>query len=698
VIPRWLWSCACAGLAIAVLAAIAPAVASGATRIQISGTAAGRMFDGVGAISGGGGNSRYLIDYPEPERSAILDYLFTPDHGAAVQILKVEIGGDGNATDGAESSIEHTQGTVDCDAGYGWWLMEQAKARNPALELYALAWGAPGWTRSFLSRRTITYILQWLRCARGHGLEIDYLAGDQNESPYDHTWTERLRRSLDAAGFAATRIVMAEDNAYHGLWPVAEGLARDPRFNAVTSVIGEHEVCGYPTTGIRCRSTAVARRLGKPLWGTELGGLNSADGGPMLARALIRGYPQARVVAYIMWPLVSAIPPGLPHQRVGLVTAKQPWSGNYRVNAMTYAIAMMTWFTAPGWRYVEGAGGGLGPAGGYARGSYITLRAPQADDWSAIAGPTTMLAAPRGDDWSTIAETTTARGAQRLSFTIGGGLAAQTVHVWRTQPGSARARDWMVRLGDVHPVQRTFGFRLDPGYLYTFTTLSRHGKGAAKPPPARPFGAYVDRPGANPLDDEPVYLMTEEGAFEHRPCATDPARVCTQQMTPQAPVYWRRHAGFPYAVIGDESLRDYTVSSDVLFTHAGSSAGILARYSHRGRSLRVAYFRGYILALRDSGTWQLLKNDPRERVTVLRSGRLATRPGLNRWHRLSLTAQGPALTIRIDGRSLGSALDRDRGYASGIAGIEAGATLAGATWTGTSWPAVQYRNLRVTPR
>ena len=44
---------------------------------------AGRTFDGVGAISGGGGNSRLLIDYPEPQRSQILDYLFKPGYGAA---------------------------------------------------------------------------------------------------------------------------------------------------------------------------------------------------------------------------------------------------------------------------------------------------------------------------------------------------------------------------------------------------------------------------------------------------------------------------------------------------------------------------------------------------------------------------------------------------------------------------------------
>ena len=56
------------------------------------------MFDGVGAISGGGGNSRLLVDYPEPQRGQILDYLFKPGYGAAMQILKVEIGGDTNST------------------------------------------------------------------------------------------------------------------------------------------------------------------------------------------------------------------------------------------------------------------------------------------------------------------------------------------------------------------------------------------------------------------------------------------------------------------------------------------------------------------------------------------------------------------------------------------------------------------------
>src|SRR6266550_6000756 len=110
--------------------------AAAATTISINGTAAGRTFDGVGAISGGGGNSRLLIDYPEPQRSQLLDYLFKPGYGASLQILKLEIGGDTNSTDGAEPSIEHSKGVVNCNAGYEFWLAEQAKQRNPNIKLY----------------------------------------------------------------------------------------------------------------------------------------------------------------------------------------------------------------------------------------------------------------------------------------------------------------------------------------------------------------------------------------------------------------------------------------------------------------------------------------------------------------------------------------------------------------------------------
>src|SRR5262249_22749111 len=86
------------GTTVSAVPAVGPAAVpaagpgTGAT-VTIDGADPGPAFQGIGAISGGGGNSRLLIDYPPGERARILDYLFSPHFGAALQMLKLEIGG-----------------------------------------------------------------------------------------------------------------------------------------------------------------------------------------------------------------------------------------------------------------------------------------------------------------------------------------------------------------------------------------------------------------------------------------------------------------------------------------------------------------------------------------------------------------------------------------------------------------------------
>jgi hypothetical protein len=91
-----------------------------AQRIPIDFSQAGRTFDGVGALSGGGGTSRLLYDYAEPQRTEILDALFDPGHGSSPQILKVEIGGDGQSTEATEASHMHTRNDENYHRGYEW--------------------------------------------------------------------------------------------------------------------------------------------------------------------------------------------------------------------------------------------------------------------------------------------------------------------------------------------------------------------------------------------------------------------------------------------------------------------------------------------------------------------------------------------------------------------------------------------------
>lgn len=84
------------------------------------------------------------MDYTEPWRSQILDYLFKPGFGASFQ-LKLEIGGGANSSDGPQPSINPTGRQVRCNAGYEFAIARQAVARNPGIKLYGLQWSAPDW-------------------------------------------------------------------------------------------------------------------------------------------------------------------------------------------------------------------------------------------------------------------------------------------------------------------------------------------------------------------------------------------------------------------------------------------------------------------------------------------------------------------------------------------------------------------------
>jgi hypothetical protein len=158
------------------------ALASAAT-ISLNISDLGHSFDGIGALSGGGGVTRLLIDYPPALQQDIYDILFKPNAGASLQVLKVEIGGDTQSTEGTESSHSHVRGDLNCSRGYEWSVLREARKRNPAIKTYGLSWGVPGWIgdgagdgQGYYSGDNIKYHLDWLDCSvNTHGIEIDML-------------------------------------------------------------------------------------------------------------------------------------------------------------------------------------------------------------------------------------------------------------------------------------------------------------------------------------------------------------------------------------------------------------------------------------------------------------------------------------------------------------------------------------------
>ena len=98
--------------------------------------------------------------------------------------------------------------------------MVEARKRNPAIQLYALSWGWPGYLRKGTKATNpftdfnlaADYLTSWLDIAnKSYNLTIDFI-GIWNEmyfGPYD--FLPFFRKALDTAGFANTKLIVADD-------------------------------------------------------------------------------------------------------------------------------------------------------------------------------------------------------------------------------------------------------------------------------------------------------------------------------------------------------------------------------------------------------------------------------------------------------------------------------------------------------
>ena len=619
----------------------APANSDLSTVIHVDGSDGGRVFGGVGAISGGGGNSRLLIDYPPAQRDQILDYLFKPGYGASLQVLKIEIGGDANSTDGAEPSIEHTRGVINCSAGYEFWLAEQAKLRNPNIKLYGLAWAAPGWIGGgrFWSQDMVGYLMSWLDCAKAHGLSIDYLGG-WNERGFNKEWYENLHTALVARH---SKIQVVGDDSG---WQVADAMVEDPEFAKSIDIIGVHYSCqgGDGGSAKSCHSTQNALKLDKPLWDSESGSQDDDSGAGPLVRAITRGYIDAKMSGLLNWPLLAAITSNLPYPTVGIMVAPQPWSGHYTVGKSLWVMAQIAQFTEPGWQFLEDGAGYL--ADDRKNGSYISLRSS------------------RGDDATTIVETTTAARPSQATFIINTSLQNKAVHVWSTNLDAPAGKGDFLHGADLHPdASGRYQFTLLPGYIYTFSTVAKAGKGeAAAPPPHTLELPYSDDFDSYKPGGEARFLSDMQGAFEVEPCAAGRVGKCLQQMAPAKPIEWQEDSD-AYTLLGDPAWANYAVSVDAEFAKPGAIV-LIGRAGLQKRP--QANQQGYYFQIADTGSWMLYKGSSDGAQTPLAAG--TTAPwGIGHWHRLGLSFDGGVLTASVDGQRVTKV--QDDAYDSGQIGL-----------------------------
>ena len=666
-------------LSAAAASATGAASASGSSAtVTLTGAAAHHVYDGVGALSAGA-SSRLLFDYPEPQRSDILDLLFKPNFGASLQILKVEIGGDAQATDGSEPSHMHTRDDLSCGRGYESWLISEAKERNPGIVTYGLSWATPNWVgdgsgngTGFHSADNFVYQAAWLACIKNTtGVTVDWMGTWNEKFPGPPDYVTGLRAAFDAAGFESTRI-----SVYDGDWStgdvVADALA-SPSFNASFASIGRHYPCAMPFP-------AVESSIHKKYWSSEdFSSQNDWDGASCWARTLNDNYILNNMTATIAWSLIWSAPSTLPFPGTGLMSAQQPWSGHYSggdgsgppqsapsLDGPLWTTAHTTQFTAPGWKYLRAGSGGSGflpdTAGG---GSFVALVPPDLSHLTIIvekvASSTCKCVRPN-------ATMPPADGI--VSFLLGSGLPAPgtVLQVWRTNASAQFKRD----ADAVVAADGTLSVFVAQDSIVTLSTLVGAARGAPStpPPPPAPFPLpYSDDFNSYAEDTTPVRFWADEtGSFAARAGALRQV----VEIDPGAN-RWVNEDLDPITLLGDESLADIVVSVGATFAPARNASGtgdapLYGVSKGTNRTLGFTYamvcgrltkysglqqrpIPGYCLGVNSTGAWLVSAG-----ASLLGAGQLPPPFDPLAQHVLALTLNGESVTAWIvDGATRGGA-------------------------------------------
>ena len=633
-----------------ITATIATIASSSNLNIDITDTT-GQTFDGIGGLSGGGATSVLLPSYPIKEREEILDYLFKPNFGASLHMLKVEIGGDSQSTDGTESSHMHSPDDLDYHRGYEWWLLSEAKKRNPDIKTYGLPWAYPGWVGGpeqsgspfTHPNLTSTYIVKWLEGARDvYDVDIDYI-GIWNERSSDATYAETLRQTLDDAGFKNTKLVAKDGDA-----SICDDLAKDADYAKAIDVIGLHYPSDY-------KNYSTCHSLNKPIWASEeSSSYDDLNGAACWGRVITSHYALNQMTASIMWNLVGSYMHGTNWYASSLLTAVQPWSGYYEKDMpVVWATAHLTQFAQPGWQYLSnGHGTGELPQGGF----YVSL--VDGEDYTLnvvkISRDHASCTRPPLPDFDTKNET--------ITFTFKNGkVPSKPLHIWHSN--FEEESSILFENEGIMTVNSDGSFTVDVsvGDMWTISTIATATKGTfpttatttmdAMDSPKFPlpyvenFEQYEDSQGAK-------YWADQIGAYEiHNSTLDQVPNHVFRQMVPELPIGWSDHgSNGPMTLIGSRELQDVTGSIRYAMP-ASAPNNASACMGHRVDQM---WNDGIVFCVGNDGKWTLAIGGPPlggayKTDQIITSGTLkGAVPAKDTWHTIAFTTAGNQASGLLD--------------------------------------------------
>ena len=567
--------------------------------ITINANDQGRTFEGIGVLSAGG-NTDLLKDYPEPYRSDVLDYLFKPKFGAGFQHLKVEIGGGENSTCGSEPShaITKEENANPKPRGFEFWMMHEARKRNPKILLDCLPWSYPAWCGGAFTQNSADWYVSFLNCARKtYGLELDYVGAGWNEKGTDRDWVvNMLRPSLNKAGYSKVKLQGPDDNSDQ--WKVFEQFETDSAYRDALDAVSYH-IYGLPA------ATEKAKKSGKPLWMSECTG----SGGLNELRSLIKFYVRDRITKYITWPPAVSCYEGLScYANVGFVEAYQPWSGHYAVRDGVWYAAHVTQFTEPGWKLLDSGCKLFNPEDPNSEAGCLVLKDPKSDQWSLIAGT---------------------RDSITLKVILAANLSSGPIHVWKSGGKSI-----FIKQENIVPKDGSFTLKMEANSAYSLTTTTGQQKGEIPhpiPPAARFPAPYSEDFESYEAGVAANYLMDQKGTFE----VADDGRggKALKQIVPAEGTKWSGFFINPNTIFGDNFWESYELSAEVRIADGNVEIG--------GRHDDMAKL-GYRLTLEKSGDWKLSYH-----TDVLASGAVAGFDG-NAWHKMKIGFNRTEIKAFID--------------------------------------------------
>ena len=643
-----------------------------AQTIHLSDNSDGKRFEGIGAVNGGGATSVLLKDYPEPQRSQIMDMVFRPMFGASVSTMLVEVPGDGNSTQGSMPSHSHYRGDSNFLRGYTWWVMQEAKRRNPALSLDATSWSAPAWVGNIWSDDMVDFYVSWLQGLREvHGLELDAL-GCHNEKGWNGDFAKHLRKAMNERGFSEVKL-HGFGNWGNSKMDFLKRMQEDPELADALDAVCAHTFSEIQLTP---EQRKMIEDMGKPIWNSEEHVYRPGfDCLISIVQCFNNNYIGSGATKIVNWYDIGATYPLEPYSKEPpMLLAQEPWSGHYTVREALWGYAHYGQFTNIGWYYIDNG----------------CIRLPE-------GGSMVAMRNPRTGDYSIIAETKGAKKVQKITIAIGGKLSKSDLCVWYSDE-----HQQFVRLDDIKPRGGNMTITLKPNAVYSLSTTAGHQKGSfADIPEPQPFPipynedfeqytnpsqwGYLPHYTADLIGCFELVDMPRGGLSTHK--GGKASSLCIRQTVGSHTISWAPE-WHHYTILGDAEWTDYEVSADV-YLNPGDEAGVMGRLCDVGTGYGI-WAKGYYLKLDDQGKATLIltrgKRDPKEPIgdkeqQALILARKDVEIGGEytlaethvegvaacEWHRLCLRFDGDTITGYVDGIEAVRATSGH--YRKGMAGL-----------------------------